>query len=779
MSELYAVNPDEPEPPVTEPPRGALSALRDASLDPVFWPSARPTVASGWHGHVPFAQWVVAVARPEMIVELGTDAGVSYGAFCEAVLRAGLDSRCVAVIAPDSAPSEAVEQGFSAFHDSRYAAFSTLLRAGFDEASEQFEDGSIDLLHLHGRHTYEAVRHDFETWLPKLGERGLVILHDTAVDGGDFGVLRFWEELRTRYPSFAFNHAHGLGLMAVGPEPPDAIQELCALSGDDAERVRQRFAEAGELHELRSAMAIAVSLLEQVRTVPAGAQSGAENRGEMAVAAPPPPAPRRTPRTVPLDLTAGIQVIAVGDAAEPVEGLEDVWPMVHGLLGHLGLYHADETVVNEKQFGMLRDGCFLMPSACVQGAVDRCMESYYLPHRFYYLFDGAEEYFWITAGLDEAYALSTLYFPERGIAVTLRIGGISEAELLEFERLRAAVTKPTPDPVPSNGKRLVVTGFPHFVHTLWNELPALERAAAAGLGAQMRIAAAYSPFGPLLELIPELDCEVEPFSHEDTRALNNDNRLIVGLGALTITQSILARVRDVGVRYTDSAALEERNRFGADYEPVFWLSVQPPPHTFLHQAEVLARLIVLLKQRYPSAGFILNGTSRPWDAATNPNYLGWFNDELAETSTATAEVIDEVMDALDSELREAVRVVSDVSVCEEVAWGATADFYFCHFGAMQNKIGWTQPVPGVVHSAGQFRTAFDATTHVVEDGPPCWLIPARLVEDLEPDPDAERTEAEYRFTSVEDVAQEIVTAFEQSRHHESDRPLGPADTIDK
>jgi GT2 family glycosyltransferase len=229
-----------------------LESLLAPELGPVFWTPERLGKPSAWWGHVPFAFWLIAKCEPRLLVELGTHYGVSYAAFCEAISRLRLATRCYAVDNWVGDPhagiyGEDVYAELKSFHDSRYGAFSQLLRSSFDGACNDFFDGSIDVLHIDGFHTYEAVKRDFDTWRPKLSDRAVVLFHDTNERQPDFGVWRFFEELKREAPAFEFLHGHGLGVVALGRETPQAIRQLCGLidTGEVAD-IRKRFTHLGE-----------------------------------------------------------------------------------------------------------------------------------------------------------------------------------------------------------------------------------------------------------------------------------------------------------------------------------------------------------------------------------------------------------------------------------------------------------------------------------------------------------------------------------------------------
>lgn len=220
-----------------------------------FWLPTRFVPASAWNEHGPFAMWAVTAFAPRTLVELGTHYGFSYFAMCDAIQRMGLPTRAWAIDSWEG-DEHAGFYGQEVYDSVReinadYEGFSTLLRGYFDTQVENFEDGSIDLLHIDGRHRYEDVKEDFETYLPKVSDRGVVMFHDIAERHDDFGVWKFWEELAERYPSFAFRHGHGLGVLGVGSELPDAVKDFFAAAEDHAEEIRASYEQlGGRLNEL-------------------------------------------------------------------------------------------------------------------------------------------------------------------------------------------------------------------------------------------------------------------------------------------------------------------------------------------------------------------------------------------------------------------------------------------------------------------------------------------------------------------------------------------------
>jgi len=218
---------------------------------PVVFLKPRLSYPYAWVGHIPFAYLLIDLLRPRQLVELGTDSGNSYLAFCQAVQILGSDTRCTAIDSWQGDPharryGEGVYETLKRYHDPRYAAFSRMHRSFFIDALGEFEDGSIDLLHIDGLHTYEAVSEDFNTWLPKLSDRAVVIFHDSQVRDRGFGVARFLDEIRGRYRIAEFEHSNGLGIALVGANVPEAFVAFMDAFEQRPQALRRFFNELGD-----------------------------------------------------------------------------------------------------------------------------------------------------------------------------------------------------------------------------------------------------------------------------------------------------------------------------------------------------------------------------------------------------------------------------------------------------------------------------------------------------------------------------------------------------
>lgn len=204
-------------------------------------------VLSTWVDHIPFAYDLVAEHRPRLLVELGTHHGMSFYAFCQSMVENHVDGVAYAVdtwegddhtgpYGPD------VFAGVQEHLRNEYHGFSYQLRMRFDEALDQFNDETVDLLHIDGFHTYDAVKNDFETWYPKVAPGGIILLHDVRARLEDFGVWRFWDELVcSDSATFTFNQGFGLGVLRKPGGPATVGPLIDTMFGrDENEKVALR-----------------------------------------------------------------------------------------------------------------------------------------------------------------------------------------------------------------------------------------------------------------------------------------------------------------------------------------------------------------------------------------------------------------------------------------------------------------------------------------------------------------------------------------------------------
>ena len=202
--------------------------------------------ASEWIEHIPFGMFLIDILRPKIIVELGAYTGVSYCAFCQAVKALRMETRCYAVDTWQGDPHAGfygpeLFQDLKEHHDPLYSSFSRLVQSTFDEALQHFSEGSIDLLHIDGFHSYEAAAGDFHKWVSKMSCRGVAILHDINVRERQFGLWKLWEELKVKYPHFAFLHGHGLGILGVGSQQVGSMQALFGAQETESTIIREFF----------------------------------------------------------------------------------------------------------------------------------------------------------------------------------------------------------------------------------------------------------------------------------------------------------------------------------------------------------------------------------------------------------------------------------------------------------------------------------------------------------------------------------------------------------
>lgn len=184
---------------------------------------------SAWEGHGRFAMHLVEKINPKIVVDLGVEYG--YSTFCFAYHNIGT------VYGIDWFQGDA-HAGFN--DDSFQTTFETytelaskfgisnikIVKGEFTEIAKTW-DKTIDILHIDGLHTYEAVKHDFETWTRFCHNESIILFHDTV--SYPYTVGRFFNEIGGGYKIDKLDSC-GLGIFTKSEQKYNLVQEILKSS---------------------------------------------------------------------------------------------------------------------------------------------------------------------------------------------------------------------------------------------------------------------------------------------------------------------------------------------------------------------------------------------------------------------------------------------------------------------------------------------------------------------------------------------------------------------
>jgi hypothetical protein len=175
------------------------------------------TLASAWKGHRTFANWLVQTLKPETIVDLGIDYGFSMFSLAESNIGQvyGIDSFAGDIhtgIHPD-----AYDTVIKVINENQYTNINIIV-GEFDNIAGVW-DKPIDILHIDGLHTYEAVNNDIAVWTKFFrNNNSVMLMHDTIS----------FPEVKQCYdnlplPKFNFTHSAGLGVISPNKDIIDNV----------------------------------------------------------------------------------------------------------------------------------------------------------------------------------------------------------------------------------------------------------------------------------------------------------------------------------------------------------------------------------------------------------------------------------------------------------------------------------------------------------------------------------------------------------------------------
>ena len=179
------------------------------------------SITTAWRGHKDFSMWLVNRIKPTTIVELGVDYGFSTLCFCLPNIGTvyGIDCFEGDVQTGIRNTENSVIENCKKLQIQNLV----LIKDKFDDVQRRWTK-PIDILHIDGLHTYDAVSNDYAKWQKFVREDGIVLFHDTCVEDPSFGVKKLFDSIQL--PKANFKHSSGLGIVSKNSQLINEIKKL-------------------------------------------------------------------------------------------------------------------------------------------------------------------------------------------------------------------------------------------------------------------------------------------------------------------------------------------------------------------------------------------------------------------------------------------------------------------------------------------------------------------------------------------------------------------------
>ena len=386
----------------------------------------------------------------------------------------------------------------------------------------------------------------------------------------------------------------------------------------------------------------------------------------------------------------------------------------------------------------------------------------------FYRFRDVRPVFMIVSDLGAGFPVTAVVLPKDRVLVRLGTS-VWGPQSEHLEKLTATLHHP-PEVQGSTPARIAVTGDHNFAHHAWNQLGGIQAIIDNGLLGQVdKIVVTSEPLGRLDEIFPEIAgkalCRIP---YRDIDNLRTPNALFIMPAGTLLANGVRDRVLQfatrklspTGISWLQSVASLKANGCA----PLFWISVRTRNRTATNQVSLLAAVIEGLARSFERCGFILDGHSLPMDEQTNPDV---YSDQIERIVSDDKEVIRQLKQLMiDRNIyRKNLIEAVGLPVLDSIYLGQFAEFYVCHHGTVQHKIGWFHRKPGVVHANSSFLRDSTAawvaaqSEHAIE---PAYLKPEWVV-DLEPVDDSGLYGMHRQNYLVRDVGAAAQFVVEQAR----------------